>query len=276
MNKIFLALLVGLFSTIVYGQKIDTLITIRGNKMHFQIIKGNDTPILFESGNGDDGSVWEPILEEIHKKTGATLITYDRAGLGKSEIDTTKISFKEEIKNLEKALKKLGFNKNIFLVAHSFGGFYSSLFSYRNQNEINGAVFIDIGTPCYLNKQFTTDYRNALTNEIWKMLKINRIGLYYVLKKFPEITEYMSTRYISNSIPLTLIVAENLPDPNTVKTEEDKTRWIKCLKDFGNLTNHKYVTTSNTDHKVWEKDPKTVIEEIVKLYNQTKNIKPNR
>ena len=75
-------------SIIIYNvpkaQALYPLISINGYKLHFNIIKGNNSPILFEAGNGDDGSVWQPILEEIHKATGATLITYDRAGLGKA------------------------------------------------------------------------------------------------------------------------------------------------------------------------------------------------
>jgi pimeloyl-ACP methyl ester carboxylesterase len=251
------------------AQVIDTLINVGNHNLHFKIIKGSGTPILFESGNGDDGSVWEPLLEKIHKKTGASLIAYDRAGLGKSGIDTLNISFKNEIENLEIALNKLGYSKEIFSVAHSFGGFYASLFSYRNENRVKGAVFIDIGTPCYLNENFTTDYKNSLPDEVWGMLKNRRIGLYFVLKNFPEISKYMSTRYISDSIPLTLIVAESLPDQNTAKTEEDKIRWVECLKEFGNLPNHKYVLAKGTEHKVWEKNQQIVIDEITELYNRT-------
>lgn len=91
------------------------------------------------------------------------------------------------------------------------------------------------------------------------------------MKDLPQITTYMSNRYISNSIPLTLIVAENyVPTEEIGETEQDMLKWKKCLQELGNLPNHKYVITKNTDHKVWEKDPKTVTDEIIKLYKQTK------
>ena len=90
------------------------------------LLRAKEHLYFFESGNGDDGSVWRPILDDIYKATNATLITYDRAGLGKSEIDTNKISFLNEIKDLELALKKLGDSKKIFIVCHSFGGYYAS------------------------------------------------------------------------------------------------------------------------------------------------------
>lgn len=249
------------------SQTIDTLVNVGNHSLHFKILRGDGTPILFESGNGDDGNVWESILQPIYDKTGATLITYDRAGLGQSGIDTTRISFKEEIEDLNKALKKLGFEENFFSVAHSFGGMYASEFA--KEKDVKGAVFIDVSTSCNLDEEYTNRVRNSISDENWRMLKQYRTGLYYVLKNFPEIAEYMSERYISNSIPLTLIVAENYkPTSQIGETERDMQEWKTCLKDFGNQPNHSYVITEQTDHKVWMKDPKTVIDEIAKLYSK--------
>ncbi len=91
------------------SQTIDTLVNVGNHQLHFKIIKGTGMPILFESGNGDDGTVWEKLLKPLYDSTGATLITYDRAGLGLSEIGTLNISFKKEIKDLEGGLNKLGY-----------------------------------------------------------------------------------------------------------------------------------------------------------------------
>jgi pimeloyl-ACP methyl ester carboxylesterase len=259
------------------SQTLDTLISAGKHNLHFRIVKGNGEPILFESGNGDDGSVWENILKPIHDLTGATLVTYDRAGLGKSEIDTTEISFKQEIEDLNEALRSLGFKEGYFLVAHSFGGMYASEFANTNQGKITGAVFIDVSTPCELSDEYTTRVQNSISSANWEMLKEYKSGLYYVLSRFPEIAEYMSQRYIPNSVPLTVVVAEHhKPTQQIGETEQDMLNRRTCLADLGNLPNHRYVVTQNTDHKVWEKDPKTVVEEITKLYRQTKRRKPPR
>ncbi|HKG08352.1 MAG TPA: alpha/beta hydrolase [Pedobacter sp.] len=82
---------------IVQAQEIDTLIDVGGYKLHFHVIKGKGTPILFESGGGDDASIWNALLPNIHKKLGATLITYDRAGFGKSTIDTSGLIILTEV-----------------------------------------------------------------------------------------------------------------------------------------------------------------------------------
>jgi len=257
------------------SQSIDTMINLRNQSLHFKIIKGNDIHILFESGNGDDGSVWEPLLQDIHQATGATLITYDRAGLGKSGIDTNKVSFKGEMKNLKRALRKMGYKKNYFLIAHSFGSFYASEFARINKGKILGAVFIDVSTPCALNVEYASKVKRSISKENWKLIKQYKVGLYYVLKKFPEIAEYMSSRFISKTIPLTLIAAEiRKPTKEIGETVQDMVNVKNCLKAFGTLPNHKYVLARNAGHKVWKESPKLVVKEIIERYHKT--VKPKR
>lgn len=267
-----------LFIFLIYSngqsQVLDTLVMVDNHLLHFKITEGKGTPILFEAGNGDDGSVWEPILKKIHEETGTTLITYDRAGLGKSSIDTTSISFTREIKNLKRVLARLGFKKKFFLVAHSFGSFYASEFAFRNKGEITGAVFIDVATPCGLSTEYATKVENSISQENWALINEYKPGLYYVLKEFPEISKYMAERFISNTIPLTLIAAGiRKPTKEIGETEQDMINMTNCLAAFGNLPNHQYVSVPKAGHKVWEQNPEIVINEIVSLYNQVPKTK---
>jgi pimeloyl-ACP methyl ester carboxylesterase len=89
-TKIITVLLCFVFFTMTtQAQEIDTLVDVGGYKLHFHVVKGIGTPVVFESGGGDDGSVWQPLVIDLRKKLNAPLITYDRAGFGKSGIDTS-------------------------------------------------------------------------------------------------------------------------------------------------------------------------------------------
>ncbi|UII19928.1 alpha/beta fold hydrolase [Fulvivirga ligni] len=247
------------------AQTLDTLIDVGTHKLHFKIIKGSRTPILFEAGNGDDGSVWEPIVNEIHKATQATIITYDRAGLGLSEIDTTTISFQQEIKDLETALIKLGFNDGIMNVSHSFGGFYSILFASKNPSKIKGAVFIDTALPCSMTQEWSQNFISNISEEDWKLIKTHKIGLYYVLKNLSDISNYMSNKTLPAALPVTIIGAE-IQQPYLTPNEQQQ--WIDCQEAFGALPNHKYVQAQGAHHKIWKDKPQLVIDEIVQMYNR--------
>lgn len=70
------------------AQLLDTLINVSPYTLHFRILKGKSFPILFESGGGLDASQWDSIATVLHHRLQATVITYDRAGFGKSTLDT--------------------------------------------------------------------------------------------------------------------------------------------------------------------------------------------
>lgn len=247
------------------SQTIDTLIEVGNYRLHFNIIKGKGIPILFESGNGDDGTVWKDLLKKLHDSTRATLITYDRAGLGLSEIDTSKINILNEVKGLEIALKKLGYSKNVFLVCHSFGSYYSTLYAVRNKRKVKGSVFIDVLLPCYFTKERAKQTKAEISKENWIKIKKEAIGLCYVLSNLNEIYEFTKDKNFPSKIPVTIIGAD-IP-PSIVK-ENERNEWKECLKSFGTLPNHNYIFAKNCGHKVWKDNPELVVNAIVKLHKQ--------
>lgn len=267
MNKIILLLICLTIYIFGQAQTIDTLIDVGGHKLHFNIIKGKGTPILFEAGNGDDAGVWQSIPNDIHKQTHATVITYDRAGLGNSEIDTTRISFQNEVKNLEMALKKLGYSKKIFIVCHSFGGYYASLFTYQNIKKVKGVVCIDIATPCFFTKKWSDEFVQSIKEEDWKMIKQYKIGLFYVLSNFSNTAVFMQDKFFTSKTPVTMIMAENI---QSMIKEEEREKWIDCCRNLGTMSKHNFVVAKNADHKIWEKNPTVVIDEILKLYRKVR------
>jgi hypothetical protein len=260
---------IALFCLLVFkfagAQSVDTLIDVGGHTLHFNIIKGSGTPILFESGNGDDGSIWQPILNDIYAATHATLITYDRAGLGKSGFDSTRIGLLNETKDLEVALKKLGNTKKLFIVCHSFGGFYASLFTYRNLKKVKGVVCIDIVTPCFFTKEWTEAFVKTLSKEELNSIKKDKIGWYYSIINLPTNSVYMQDKFLTSTTPVTMIRAENIM---SMVHENEKEKWIDCCKSFGTMPNHTYVVAKNAEHHVWQKNPQVVIEEVAKLYKK--------
>ena len=72
MKGILIASLMALASTSsgVSAQVTDTLVDVGGYRLHFHIIRGHGVPILFESGGGDDATVWKGVLQPIAAVTG--------------------------------------------------------------------------------------------------------------------------------------------------------------------------------------------------------------
>ena len=250
------------------SQTIDTLVNVGNHKLNFHIIKGKGMPILFETGGGADGNAMNNILQTIAEKTGATLITYDRAGFGKSTVDTletdiTKHDIIHAIEDLELALKKLGYNSNIMLVAHSYGGWYSTLFAARNQEKVKGAVLIDVNHDYYTDKyvnETLAQQKNDIEN--WKN---NNLGFYYMATNLRSTVELMRKTNFPSKIP----VVDFVNDKPFWKDAEKIDRWKKCHEEFVNAqTNRVGITATGCGHLIYNDNPNLVINSIVEMYNR--------
>jgi pimeloyl-ACP methyl ester carboxylesterase len=251
-----------LYSSDVKCQEIDTLIDVGGYKLHFHIIKGKGTPILFESGGGDDGSVWNRLLPYIADTLGATLITYDRPGFGKSEIDTSKHGIVNGIRALETGLKKLGYTSNIMLVAHSLGGFYATLYAFRHPKTVKAAVLIDVNTSCFFTDPYVTQEENAVKDRLEKIKQENP-GVYYIYTNLRTTADLMRKTPFPLRIPVIDIVAERTPFEGT----PDADRWKTCHQRFVAASSKREgITAYGSGHYVFREKPDIVFNAIVKQY----------
>lgn len=251
------------------SKTIDTLVDVGNHKLHFKIIKGTGIPILFDSGGGNDGSVWKSILDKTFNITNATLITYDRAGFGKSTIDTlqtdeSKHGIISSVEDLETGLKKLGYDKEILLVSHSYGGYLSTLYATRHPKLIKGVVLIDV------NHNYFED--GVIEKELIKQEKLipewkkNNKGTYYMSVTILETVKIMSKITIPKSIPVIDFV-NGIP---FLKTTEDIERWKECHRKYvANNPNVTGITAHDCGHGIWMGNPPLVINSIAKLYANT-------
>jgi hypothetical protein len=272
LRKQFLALVLLCFQT-AYSQTKDTIIDAGKFKLHFNIIEGKGIPILFEAGSGNDGTVWKDIIRPIADITGTTIITYDRAGLGKSEIKPNNSSIIDNgiinnVNALEIGLHKLGYDNELIIVAHSLGGFYATLFASRNEEMVKRVVFIDAAIPSFYTKEFMTNLNKMLPESFLSQLKEQKIGLYYEIKNIDNTLEIMRETNFPSTIPLIDLVASQPYNP--LKSEDDENRWIKSHKDFTNAnSNRQSLIINNASHYAFKDNPNMVINSIVKTYTNT-------
>ena len=252
----------------MHSQTQDALVDVGGYKMHFKIMKGDGTPILFDAGAGNDGSVWDNILEKIHKVTGTTLITYDRSGFGQSELNPnlkndSDFGIENGIKELETGLSKLGFDNEIVLVSHSYGGLYNLLYASKHPNKVKSVILIDATLSNFWNEEFLTMRDNNF--DISAIKKPS--GDYYLHANYNETMRYARNLHFPKNTPIINIFPENsFSDAPEIFTN----RWRKLHKEFGahkdNVTN---IIAKGSGHYIFQDNPSLVINAIVKGYSIT-------
>jgi pimeloyl-ACP methyl ester carboxylesterase len=231
-------------------------------KLHFQIMEGRrDDIILFESGGGDDSSVWNDLLAPIAEATGATLITYDRPGLGSSELDPEHHGLTSDIERLELGLKDLGYTGHYTLVAHSLGGFYATLFASRHSEQVRAAVLIDINLACFFSDAFLPTLRNSEA-EI-QTFKNENPGRYFFALDFEPMVLKMRSVEFPKTIPALDFVAEHRSFP----TSEDVERWRSCHTRFASeAPNRTEYIAYGSGHYIFRSNPELAIAAILQAH----------
>lgn len=242
----------------VQAQILDTLVDVGSYKLHFIVFKGKGIPILFEAGGGEDATTWRNIIQPVADQTGTTLITYDRAGFGKSTFDTTRHGILNGITGLETGLKKLGYDGKIMLVAHSQGGLYAQLYACRHPDKVISAVLIDVTTTCFYDEK-----RLAATQQMIDRQNNDRsnLGVYYQGADFTSNIEQMRMFVFPIGIPVTDFVSEHPPFKDSVDIND----WKRCHREFAAMSPIRSgIVAAGCGHFIFNDNPPLVIDAIVR------------
>lgn len=270
MHKYFLTTfaLLGLFAPVARGQVTDTLVDVGGYRLHFHILNGRGVPILFDAGGGNDGTVWDSLVGPIAAITGAPIITYDRAGFGKSDIDTNERAIDKHgilngIEGLEAGLRQLGYDGNIVLVAHSYGALYATLYATRHPTLVKAAVLVDGSTACWFDDAYLRTFVNQRTKEDTVKAKAENPGLYYQGANLPQAVAIVGRATFPSTIPVIDLVSEHPPFSDS----SDIARWKRCHQQFAAAQpNRESITAYGSTHYIFKDNPPLVIHAIAKAY----------
>jgi pimeloyl-ACP methyl ester carboxylesterase len=245
----------------------EKMIDVGGYRLHFRIIEGRGSPILFEAGGGDDAGVWDEVAKSVAAITGAPVITYDRAGFGKSEVsgaaDVGDHGIVAGVEGLEKGLKALGYGGEIVLVGHSYGGFYTKLYAARHPDKVRYAVLVDASTACWFDQAFFKVFRAGLPAELERLRSQGKLGQYYQSANLQQTVDVMRANAFPLSIPAIDLVSEHPPFTN----ESDVARWRSCHRQFTDAApNREAITAFGTGHYIYRDNPALVVNTIVHSY----------
>ncbi|MFD0208177.1 alpha/beta fold hydrolase [Streptomyces hirsutus] len=235
-----------------------------GHRLAFHVTRGHGSTIVLDSGGGEDSSYWKDLVPRLHAATGATVITYDRAGLGKSDVVPGPWKVESAVSDLESGLQQLGVTKNVTLVAHSQAGQIATCFAKDNPKMLSGAVLIDANLP----PPFTDE-------GIARLVALSRPQVDAAKKDpdKPQNRQLISTAesFVStnkayhkvtwpDAVPATVIVSEKTPFDGS---PEDAQRWRDAAASFVQDGPHRtLVTAAGSSHDVPKDRPGLVLKEI--------------
>lgn len=123
-----------------------SLLAVDGNKIWVDREGAGAVTVAFEAGFGNDSSVWADLAPKI-RAAGAQTFVYDRAGMGKSTIDTAApYSIDNDVHILRTVWTTCGIAGPIVVVGHSYGG-GMSLVAASLDDRVRGIVLLDAVVP---------------------------------------------------------------------------------------------------------------------------------
>lgn len=139
---------------------------IENAKIAYKIWGTGNKTIVIDTAIGTCNAEWWHIAEKLSEQF--KVVTFDRAGYGKSGNfinERTPRNIAIELNNL---LVSLSVNENIILLGHSQGGFYSLQYALMYPLKVIGMVLLDPATP------YDYEFAQQLTTEEYKKSGVDK------------------------------------------------------------------------------------------------------
>ncbi|WP_020483965.1 alpha/beta fold hydrolase [Methylomonas sp. MK1] len=117
------------------------MISVNGVNLHLFCMGSGFPTLILEAGLGENSLSWHPVQSKLAQSM--RVCSYDRPGLGWSDLINAPIHVEDVAKNLHTLLKNAGISPPYVLVGHSRGGIYVRAFYRQFPAETRGIVLVD-------------------------------------------------------------------------------------------------------------------------------------
>jgi pimeloyl-ACP methyl ester carboxylesterase len=227
------------------------------------LVGGTGSPaVIFEGGFGAGIASWSTVQKEV--ASFAQTVSYDRAGLGQSELGPKPRSAKRIASELHSALEKAGVKPPYVLVGHSLGGIFVRVFADLYPKEVVSIVLIDPSQETFDEwlRTHQPEREKSVKDQIAKApegIRAERDAL--------DIT-YAEVRVakLPSAISVTLISATE----DEAMPAEARRVWIEKHKEWiSKIPNAKHIIAEKSGHFIQAQQPALVIDVIRKVVTKT-------
>src|SRR5262249_25282218 len=123
---------------------VDTMLDVGGYRVHSRIHRGTiPVTIVMETGGAATLAGWGGLDSVLARRTNATVVAYERAGFGDSELGPLDLDPIAQVRQLGAALERMGVPSRRILVGTSYGGLMAVVHADLYSDQIAGVVLAD-------------------------------------------------------------------------------------------------------------------------------------
>jgi len=238
-------------------QKVD----VGGHSLNL-LIGGQGSPaVVFEGGFGAGIASWSTVQKEV--AAFARTVSYDRAGLGQSELGPKPRSAKRIATELHTALEKAGVKPPYVLVGHSFGGIYVRVFAEMYPKEVAGMVLLDPS-----QESFNTWLKKNQPARL-KDAQAQIIGAPEGVRAEDAATDASYEEARAAKVPPGILVILLSATEDETMPADARRVWIEKHKEWiATVPGAKHIVVEKTGHFIQAQQPELVIDTIRQILSQ--------
>ena len=225
----------------------------------FSVIRNSNYLVVFESGLGDDHTIWNSSNIALKAADTIDVVTYDRANRGQSGNGPVPRDVARLQSELGSVIDSFANGRKVVLIGHSLGGFMIRAWAVNNPTKVAGMLFIDpshekAGLDSAQNQQ-AEDYMYGQ----WSSYGTN-FGAALESREWVEDNMYMTTLGNLPDVPVIVLTAMKVDPPNTVEILKP---WYDAHESLGTgVTDFTHVSIPNSGHMVMIDQPQILLNYI--------------
>jgi pimeloyl-ACP methyl ester carboxylesterase len=185
---------------------LDTLVEVDGYRLHLVVHRGTKPlTIVMESGGGATLAAWSGVDSLVAARTGATVVTYDRAGFGGSETGPGDLTPQRQVEHIDRALEKLKTPPTRIVVGTSYGGLMAVLHAHRFRGKTRGLVLVDAMNPRFVTA--TGEFIYSTVPRIERPVTKRDTALARLVSTFDTVIHDPRASDVGLGIPIVVITA---------------------------------------------------------------------
>jgi pimeloyl-ACP methyl ester carboxylesterase len=152
------------------------MVGVGGHSLHINCVGRGSPAVVLDAGSGGFSAQWVRVQREV---SGTTRVcSYDRAGMGWSEMGPEPRDAEQITRELRTLLKGANIEGPYVLVGHSFGGLYVRTYAARYPDEVAGVVLVDSSSPKQAGHQPVTRDSNEPEKRTFAVVpRLARLGV---------------------------------------------------------------------------------------------------
>lgn len=238
----------------------DVLVDVGGRNLHLAVRSGaGPVAVVFESGGAADASAWSTVPDIVAGCVDGSVVTYDRAGLGTSDLGPLDLTPWREVTDLDRALEALGIRRFV-LVGHSYGGLLSLYNAESHPDRVLGLVLVDPMNPNFVSTM-GLDWIQATVPDISDPTTPLEHVVVRMKTTFGELVRRTADGLPSIDVPLIVVTAGRpwWDDPTA------DAAWRHSHEEFATGSRRELVVATDSEHDIPNTEPSLVVEAIQRL-----------